>query len=255
MSEIVAPPVNGKEVPLVPMPQDSLMFLRDPNVVLREAEKAAKALKRIIDQKPNKVKFNGEIYLENEDWLTVARFYGVTARIQSTSPLQFGEGEFPIRGWQATAEAFHVERNEVISTADSMCLQDEPQWAKKPLFQLRSMAQTRASSRVLRQVFGWVVVLAGYKATPAEEMLNGGPTNGAIPLGICFECGDDIWTPAEIDNGKKKWGLFLCKPCFKVRVNKENQGANRDLTPELRKSVEHAQAVRKEFRDKQATGD
>jgi hypothetical protein len=39
-----------------------------------------------------------------------------------------------------------------------------------PMFQLRSMAQTRAGSKCLRNCFAWVAVLAGYKPTPAEEM-------------------------------------------------------------------------------------
>lgn len=39
-----------------------------------------------------------------------------------------------------------------------------------PLFQLRSMAQTRACAKALRNALAWVVVLAGYKATPAEEL-------------------------------------------------------------------------------------
>jgi hypothetical protein len=39
-----------------------------------------------------------------------------------------------------------------------------------PEFQLRSMAQTRAGSKALRNVLAWVAVLAGYKPTPAEEM-------------------------------------------------------------------------------------
>lgn len=41
---------------------------------------------------------------------------------------------------------------------------------KVPLFQLRSMAQTRAGGKAFRHAFSWVVVLAGYKATPAEEL-------------------------------------------------------------------------------------
>jgi hypothetical protein len=41
---------------------------------------------------------------------------------------------------------------------------------KVPLFQLASMAQTRANSKVLRNVLSWVVVLAGYRPTPAEEL-------------------------------------------------------------------------------------
>jgi hypothetical protein len=39
-----------------------------------------------------------------------------------------------------------------------------------PLYQLASMAQTRANAKVLRNVLSWVAVLAGYKPTPAEEM-------------------------------------------------------------------------------------
>lgn len=39
-----------------------------------------------------------------------------------------------------------------------------------PLFQLRSMAQTRACAKVLRDVFSHIVILAGFNPTPAEEM-------------------------------------------------------------------------------------
>jgi len=39
-----------------------------------------------------------------------------------------------------------------------------------PLFQLESMSQTRAQAKALRSCFAWVVVLAGFAATPAEEM-------------------------------------------------------------------------------------
>lgn len=41
-----------------------------------------------------------------------------------------------------------------------------------PQFQLRSMAQTRAGAKALRNALAWVVVLAGYRPTPAEEMLD-----------------------------------------------------------------------------------
>ena len=69
-----------------------------------------------------------------------------------------------------------------------MCLNDEENWSTRakfawvdgkrtkvgdipvPLFQLKSMAQTRAGAKAFRMVVGWVVVLAGYKPTPAEEM-------------------------------------------------------------------------------------
>jgi hypothetical protein len=39
-----------------------------------------------------------------------------------------------------------------------------------PEYQLNSMAQTRAAGKALRFVLSWVVVLAGFDPTPAEEM-------------------------------------------------------------------------------------
>lgn len=42
-----------------------------------------------------------------------------------------------------------------------------------PFFQLRSMAQTRALSKVLRNVLSWVVVLAGYQPSSVDDI--GGP--------------------------------------------------------------------------------
>jgi hypothetical protein len=79
----------------------------------------------------------------------------------------------------------------VISSADAMCLNDEEKWSSRakyeyvngvktktdevpvPLFQLRSMAQTRACAKALRNILAWVVVLGGFKPMPAEEMTDG----------------------------------------------------------------------------------
>jgi len=46
---------------------------------------------------------------------------------------------------------------------------NEPNWSDKPLAQVASMAGTRAASKALRIGLSWVVVLAGYNPTPAEE--------------------------------------------------------------------------------------
>jgi hypothetical protein len=54
--------------------------------------------------------------------------------------------------------------------AYGVCSSDEVNWRGKPEFQLASMAQTRAAGKVLRLLLGWVMTLAGYEPTPAEEM-------------------------------------------------------------------------------------
>ena len=170
-----------------------IQIARPPEVVLEEARKAAKVLNDVLQKKEKKVMMNGEQYLEFEDWQTVARFYGVTAKIKETEFLDYGG----VKGFLAKAVAVRSDGME-ISAAEAMCMNDEDKWSTRakyeyvngqktktgdvavPLFQLRSMAQTRACSKVLRNVLAWVVVLAGYKPTPAEEMTGdefGGKTN------------------------------------------------------------------------------
>lgn len=178
--------MSTQESALVQMQESfaSLAISRDPQDVLAEAAKAANAIKGLIDKKKKKVVFNGETYMENEDWLTVARFYGVTVRTKSTTYVEFGD----VHGFESEAEAFQVSTNQIIGKADAMCLNDEENWGLRPkyewkngtrtmvgqvavpLFQLRSMAQTRASSKVCSMLFKWVVVLAGFRPTPAEEV-------------------------------------------------------------------------------------
>lgn len=149
---------------------------RAPQEVLGEAMTAAKALQTVVAGKKKPVMFNGEQYLEFEDWQTVARFYGITARVISTEFVDYGG----VQGFIAKADAIRSD-GMVVSSAEAMCMSDEPNWKIKPLFQLRSMAQTRACAKALRNCLAWVVVLAGYKATPAEEIQDMA-TNGKPPI-------------------------------------------------------------------------
>ena len=141
-------------------------LLRKPSEVLAQAKEAATALKGVISAKQKPVIINGEQYLEFEDWQTVGRFYGVTAKVTSTSVIDIGG----VQGFEARAVVIRNADGMELSAADAMCLNDETNWKSRPLFMLRSMAQTRACAKALRNVLAWVVVLAGYRPTPAEEM-------------------------------------------------------------------------------------
>jgi hypothetical protein len=180
-----------------------LTVWRKPDQVLADAKEAAKALISVVEQKKNPVKFNNETYLEFEDWQTVGAFYKCTTKVIDTKYVEYGGA----RGFEATSVVLDRNQNE-IGRAESMCLSDEKNWgdvpeyewqdeldaqgnkiwierdgkkrpkakkvqvgsSPKPLFQLRSMAQTRASAKALRSLFSWVVVLAGYRPQVAEEM-------------------------------------------------------------------------------------
>lgn len=158
-----------QETVVAVVPQDvryDLTLARAPKQVLAEAIDASKALKSVVSSRKDAVKFNGKQYLTFEDYQTLGRFYGITAKVISTEYVEFGD----LKGFLAKAEAIRTETGAVVSAAEAMCLTDEPNWMKKPLFQLRSMAQTRAAGKSLRNVLAWVAVLAGYDASLAEEM-------------------------------------------------------------------------------------
>jgi hypothetical protein len=59
---------------------------------------------------------------------------------------------------------------QVVGAAEAMCTHSENTWRNRDEYALRSMAQTRAVSKALRLPLGFVMQLAGYEATPAEEM-------------------------------------------------------------------------------------
>ena len=162
--------ISAVTQPAIAPSSDALAIHRSPDEVLEEATRAAKALHDVIESKRSRLVLNGKTYLQFEDWQTLGRFYGVTAVCRVTKYVQFGEDEFMTRGFEATAEALLVGTNQIISSAEAICLDDESNWNGKPLFQLKSMAQTRACAKALRNILAWVVVLAGYAPTPAEEM-------------------------------------------------------------------------------------
>ena len=155
-------------VPLAPE-QTAVILSGDPDVQVSFGRKSAVALTNVISTKPKKVMINGEQYLEYEDWMTLARFYGATCGVEWTRPIERDvDGKKLVVGYEARAYV-KMGGNEV-SSAEAMCTRDERNWKSRDEFMLRSMAQTRASAKALRNVFAWVAVLAGYKPTPAEEM-------------------------------------------------------------------------------------
>ena len=152
---------------LIRIDDRDLVISREPEMVLEEAQRAAKALTEVINQKRKPVKIGGETYLEFEDWMLIGRFYGISVKVVSTKEIL---KEKEIIGYEARAVAILVRTGEEISAAEAMCLNDEKNWKDRPMFMLRSMSQTRACAKAFRNVLAWVVVLAGYKPTPAEEM-------------------------------------------------------------------------------------
>lgn len=173
---------------------DGVGIVFAPEIVLKNAARAAASLASVISGKKKPVIFRGEQYLEFEDWQTVGQFYGYAVKTRDAILVEIGG----VKGAKAQADLIHLKTGEIVGGAEAYCMRDEENWNTRPKFewqgqgdnrkqvkvgdepvpwfQLASMAQTRAGAKALRNRLAWVVVLAGYRPTPAEEIT--GAENG-----------------------------------------------------------------------------
>lgn len=107
---------------------------------------------------------NGKKYVFVDGWTTLARLYNYTPDIERVVGL---EGTTP--GYVATARLIN-EDGQTVARAEASASTGEDRWAGSDDYAIRSMAQTRAISKVCRVALSWVMVLAGFQGTPAEEM-------------------------------------------------------------------------------------
>ncbi len=151
-----------KEVAIAVPLKKELVLEGDPEQQLAFATKAANALMKVV--KPKKI--NGKDYMMFGGWQTLGRFFGSTVGIEWTKPILDEKGA--VKGYEARAEV--LQHGTRISSAEASCFRAERNWTTKDEFSLKSMAQTRASAKALRNAYGWVAELAGLESTPAEEM-------------------------------------------------------------------------------------
>ena len=74
-----------------------------------------------------------------------------------------------------------VKDGREVGWGEGRCTRAERNWASRDDYALASMAQTRGQSRALRQPLGFVVSLAGYATTPAEEVDGGAGVDQPAP--------------------------------------------------------------------------
>lgn len=140
-----------------------------PAGLVQGASEMASALAQVINKQGLAKVINGRKYVRVEGWTTLGVMLGVIAREVSTNET---DGVYV-----AVVELVRMSDGACISSASAECgAPDEldrygkPIWASRPRYARRSMAQTRATGKACRLAFSWIMSLAGYEATPAEEM-------------------------------------------------------------------------------------
>jgi hypothetical protein len=135
----------------------------DPDLVLARSVKVADLLKDVIAKKKLVLKIGQSEYIRFEGWTTLGALVGLFAQTEWTRPLADDAG------WEAAVVVKNAQ-GAVFGRAEAQCLRAEKNWKNRDDFALRSMSQTRAAAKAFRMPLGFIAVLGGYEATPAEEM-------------------------------------------------------------------------------------
>lgn len=158
---------------------------RTPDELIAEGIVQATALMKVVRAAGLSKDLGGsKPHLEVEAWQTIGRFNGFLTDIVWTRPVIEGGAKV---GYEARAELVSVSDGMHLIGAEASCFFDEELERKDGTifnrwdndYTVKSMAQTRAQSKLGRMAFAWVAVLAGYSGTPAEEM-EGVRRNGSV---------------------------------------------------------------------------
>ena len=135
-----------------------------PAELVQRATEAANVLAKVIEDKKLYSSIQGKRYVRVEGWTSLAVLLGCLPREVSITRREDGT-------YEAVVELARMSDGAVLTRASAECGMDETKWAKGPDYARRSMAATRATSKACRLAFSWVMVLAGFQPTPAEEMI------------------------------------------------------------------------------------
>jgi hypothetical protein len=168
--------VNGgteveSEIIQVPAERGVTLFgTNNPVEVVEMAGKIATALSAVIEKQELFKEFmdkrgNKKKHILVDAWTLCGSMLGVFPICTWTRPTADGNG------FEAHVEA-RLRDGSVVGAAEAMCSRSESNWSQRDDYALKSMAQTRATSKAMRLPLGFIVAMGGYSTTPAEEMLS-----------------------------------------------------------------------------------
>ena len=159
--QIVGSPGEGFTV--VPAPASVTLFRSDdPAEVLRRATETADILAAAVKDRGLVKRIGGKDFPLVEAWTMLGTLVGVFPVPAWTRQI---EG-----GWHARVEA-RTRDGAIVGAAEAIVTRSESNWRNRDEYALLSMAQTRATGKALRLPLGFIMTLAGYEATPAEEFI------------------------------------------------------------------------------------
>lgn len=216
-----------------PAPSTGTLFgTAEPDEVLARATKVAESLSMVLRTQGLFVQIRDRKHVLMEGWTMLGSMLGVfpvsvwTRRVSDHNDVwrepivadDDTEGADGMGGWEARVEA-RTQAGDIVGAAEAECRWSEEQWARSDSYALRSMAQTRATSKALRLPLGFVIALAGFASTPAEEMPTRGDGDARPTEFKCPACGSAVRDGRVAHAKNSKAPAFQCS-------NKKCQGGN-----------------------------
>lgn len=122
-------------------------------------------LKELIVENRLYTDIRGKNYVNVEGWQIAGAFTGVFPVVERTTNLS--DGDF--YKYEAEVSLRDKDGNKVGSGV-AVCTNQEAGKKNFDEYAVLSMAQTRAAGKAFRMKLGWLLKVAGYETTPAEEM-------------------------------------------------------------------------------------
>ena len=218
----------------------ALFGTEDPAEIIAKATQVADVLKSVIDKKGLIQRIGDNEYVDVEGWQTLATLTSVSPVLEWTRKTD--------DGWEARVQV--VNRNGmVIGAGEAQCGRSERNWKNRDDFAIRSMAQTRATSKALRSVLAFIMVLAGYQPTPAAEMPAAQPAENARKpmqhVGGSDFSGSDLLTEKQ---GKALFAIGKAQHISTADMKAFAKAASNDRTEKIAElTVDEASALIKQL--------
>lgn len=159
---------------LVQADSNNELAIRDADILNKDynfnekisvAGRVATSLKDVIDKQGFAVKLgsNKNEYVTVEGWETLGTMLGCTPYVEEV--VELPDLKHPRFGYKATVSI--RQGDSILSRASAVAERNNKQGERAAVY---SMAQTRALGKAYRMALGWIVKMAGYEATPYEEM-------------------------------------------------------------------------------------
>ena len=139
------------------------IFDMTPKAMVGHVSQVATVLRDVIKQQQLAVNIQGREYVKVDGWAAMGTILGLLPREVEVKELDDGS-------YEAKVELYSVKTGQVVGQGSALCGIDEKRWGNADRYARRSMAITRATGKAYRLGLSWVMSMAGYMPTPAEEM-------------------------------------------------------------------------------------